>query len=131
MWPSFSRPFFDCGLTRVSHLPLSRSLLILHFEGFFRSGVPFSPSQQISKIPGVLLLQGEQKVILLKAALQSGHCYRLVQISDLQCCDIETVDVGPNGLPLPLLDIDEGLRTLPGTSAANKMSHKLVAHLIK
>ena len=129
--PSFSRPFFDCGLTRVSRLPLSRGLLILHFEGFFRSSVPFSPSQQISKIPGVLLLLGEQEVILLKAALQSGHCYRLVQILDLQHCDIEAVDVGPNGLPLPLPDIHEGLRALPGVPAADKMGHELVAHLIE
>ena len=118
-------------LTRVSHLPLSRSLLILHFEGFFRSGVPFGPSQQISKIPGVLLPQGEQKVILLKAALQSGHCYRLIQVSDLQCGDIEIVDVGSNELPLPLVDIDEGLRTLPGAPTADKMGHKLVAYLIE
>ena len=42
---SFSRPFFDCGLTRVPRLLLSRGLLILHFESFFCSGVPFSSSQ--------------------------------------------------------------------------------------
>ena len=58
-WSSFSRPFFDCELTRVSRLSLSRGLLILHFEGFFCSDVPFGPSQQVSKISGVLLFQGE------------------------------------------------------------------------
>ena len=75
MWPSFSWPFFDCGLTRVSRLSLSRGLLIHHPEGFFRSDIPFGPSQQVSKISEVLFLQREQKVVLLKAAFQSGHCY--------------------------------------------------------
>ena len=41
------------------------------------------------------------------------------------------IDVGPNGLSFPLFDIDEGLRTLPGALAADKMGHKLVAHLIE
>ena len=43
--PGFLWPLLDCGLTRISRLTLPRSLFVLHFEGLFRSGVSFSPSQ--------------------------------------------------------------------------------------
>ena len=41
------------------------------------------------------------------------------------------VDVSSDGFPLSLLDVDEGLRASPKMLAANKMSHKLMAHLVK
>ena len=41
------------------------------------------------------------------------------------------VDVSSDGLPLLFLDVDEGLQTFLGMPAANKMSRKLVAHLIE
>ena len=56
---------------------------------------------------------------------------RLVQVLDHQHDDIEAVDVGSDGFSLLLLDVDKGLRASLGMPAANKMSHELVAHLIK
>ena len=41
------------------------------------------------------------------------------------------VDISSDGFSLLLLDVDEGLRTSSGMSAADEMSHKLMAHLIK
>ena len=41
------------------------------------------------------------------------------------------VDISSDGFFLLLLDVDERLRTSPRTSAADEMSRKLVAHLIK
>ena len=41
------------------------------------------------------------------------------------------VDVSSDGFSLLLLDVDERFRTSPRTSAADEVSHKLVAHLIK
>ena len=41
------------------------------------------------------------------------------------------VDVSSDGFSLLLLDVDEGLRITLGMLAADEMSNKLVAHLIK
>ena len=131
MWPSFTRSFLSCGLAGVTRLPLLRGLLIFHLEGFLCSGISFGPSQQISEVSGILLFQGEQKIVLLKIALQGGHCNRLVQVSDLQCGGVKMVDVSLDGFSLFLLDVDEGLRISPEMSAADEMSNELVAHLVK
>ena len=74
MWPSFTRPFFNCELAGITRLPLLCGLLILHLEGFLCSGISLGPSQQISEVPRILIFQGEQKIVLLKTALQGDHC---------------------------------------------------------
>ena len=55
MWPSFTQPFFSCGLAGVACLPLLRCLLVLQLEGFLYSDISFDPSQQISEVLGILL----------------------------------------------------------------------------
>ena len=69
MWSSFTRPFFSCGLAGATRLPLLHGLLVLQLEGFLYSGISFGPNQQINEVSGILLFQGEQKIILLKIAL--------------------------------------------------------------
>ena len=76
-WSGFIRASFNYKLIGVAYLSLLHGLLVLQLEGFLYSGIFFGPSQQVSEVPGILLFQGEQKIILLKTALQGDHCNRL------------------------------------------------------
>ena len=55
----------------------------------------------------------------------------MVKIIDFKSRLVESAHVRPEGLPLPLLDMDEGVRTLAWLLTAGEVGNKGLAQLVK